>query len=114
VVLCRFGGSRAGKTLAFSRPSRIDARCRCLLVLSCSGWTSFSAYVLSLYIYRYTTYVTSRCPGLRRVLLRQRTSMFASLPLLLYETLGVGRRVMMSLICCLWYPCVQKKYYGKS
>jgi hypothetical protein len=27
VVLRRFGGSRAGKTLAFSRPSRIDAWC---------------------------------------------------------------------------------------
>jgi hypothetical protein len=25
VVLCRFGGSRAGKTLAFSRPSQTDA-----------------------------------------------------------------------------------------
>jgi hypothetical protein len=25
-----------------------------------------------------------------------------------------GRRVMGSLICCLWYPCVHKKYYAKS
>jgi hypothetical protein len=33
VVLCRFGGSRAWKTLAFSRPSRIDAWCGCLSVL---------------------------------------------------------------------------------
>jgi hypothetical protein len=38
------------KTLAFSRPSRMDARCGCLSVWSCSGWASFSVYVLSLYI----------------------------------------------------------------
>jgi hypothetical protein len=25
-----------------------------------------------------------------------------------------GRRGMRSLICCLWYPCVHKKYYAKS
>jgi hypothetical protein len=50
VVLCRFGGSRAEKTLAFSRPSRPDAWCGCLLVWSCSGWTSSSACVLSPYI----------------------------------------------------------------
>ena len=48
--MCRFGGSRAGKTLAFSRPSRTDAWCGCLLVWSCSGWASFSACVLSPYI----------------------------------------------------------------
>jgi hypothetical protein len=30
-------GSRAGKTLTFSRPSRTDAWCGCLLVWSCSG-----------------------------------------------------------------------------
>jgi hypothetical protein len=41
VVLCRLGGSRAGKALAFSRPSRTDARCRCLSVWSFSGWASF-------------------------------------------------------------------------
>jgi hypothetical protein len=50
VVLCCFGGSRAGKALAFSRPSRIDAWCGCLSVWSCSDWASFSAYVLSPYI----------------------------------------------------------------
>jgi hypothetical protein len=50
VVLCRFGGSRAGKTLAFSSPSRIDAWCGCLSVWSCSGWSSFSACVFSPYI----------------------------------------------------------------
>jgi hypothetical protein len=50
VMLCRFGGSRAGNTLAFSRPSRIDAWCGCLSVWSCSGWASFSACVLSPYI----------------------------------------------------------------
>jgi hypothetical protein len=46
---------------------------------------------LSLYIYMYTTYVASRCPGLCRVLLRQGTCVSASsLPLLLYKTLEVG------------------------
>jgi hypothetical protein len=48
---------------------------------------------LPICIWRYTTYVTSRCPGLRRVLLWQRTGMPAStLPVLIYETLEVGRR----------------------
>jgi hypothetical protein len=50
VVLCCFGGSRAGKTLAFSCPSWTDAWHECLLVWSCSGWPSFSACVISLYI----------------------------------------------------------------
>jgi hypothetical protein len=50
VVLCRFGWSRDEKTLAFSRPSRTDAWCGCLSVWSCSGWSSFSACVLSPYI----------------------------------------------------------------
>jgi hypothetical protein len=50
VVLCRFGGSRAGKTLAFSRPSRTDTWCRCLLVWSCSSRAFFSVCVLSPYI----------------------------------------------------------------
>jgi hypothetical protein len=50
VVLCRFGGSRARKTLTFSRPSRTDAWCGCLLVWNCSGWASFSGCVLSPYI----------------------------------------------------------------
>jgi hypothetical protein len=50
VVLCRFGESKAGKTLAFSRPSRIDVWCVCLSVWSCSGWGSSSACVLSPYI----------------------------------------------------------------
>jgi hypothetical protein len=34
MVLCRFGGSRARKTPAFSRPSRIDA---------CAGASRFGA-----------------------------------------------------------------------
>jgi hypothetical protein len=49
VVLCCFGGFRAGKTLT-SRPCQIDAWCGCLSVWSCSGWTSFFACVLSPYI----------------------------------------------------------------
>jgi hypothetical protein len=45
-----FGGSRAGKTLAFSRPSRIDVWCGCLSVWRCSGWASISTCLLSPYI----------------------------------------------------------------
>jgi hypothetical protein len=46
---------------------------------------------ISLYIYRYTIYVASRCSCLRRVLLRHRIGMsVSSLPLMLYETLEVG------------------------
>jgi hypothetical protein len=34
---------------------------------------------------------------------------------MLYETLKVGEiRDVGSLICCLWYPYVHKKYYAKS
>jgi hypothetical protein len=51
VVLCRLGGYRARKALAFSRPSRNNVWCGCLLVWSCSDWASFSAYVLSPYKY---------------------------------------------------------------
>jgi hypothetical protein len=49
VVLCRFDGSKTGKTLAFSRPSRIDAWCGCLSVWSCSTGL-LSLCVLSPYI----------------------------------------------------------------
>jgi hypothetical protein len=46
---------------------------------------------LPICIEQYTTYVASRCLGIRRVLLRQRTCMLASsLPFLLYETLEAG------------------------
>ena len=55
-----------------------------------AGLLSPLACSLPIYL-GYTTYVVFRCLGLRRVLLRQRTSMPASsLPLLLYETLEVG------------------------
>jgi hypothetical protein len=49
VVLCHLGGSRAGKTLTFSRPSLIDAWCGCLSVWSCSGWAFSPLCVLSPY-----------------------------------------------------------------
>jgi hypothetical protein len=50
VVLCHFGGSRAGKILAFSHPFRTYASCECLSVWSCSGLAFFSAYMPSPYI----------------------------------------------------------------
>jgi hypothetical protein len=49
--LCRLGGSRVGKALAFSHPSRTNPWCRCLSVWSYSGLASFSACVLSLSLY---------------------------------------------------------------
>jgi hypothetical protein len=86
-VLCRFGGSRAGKTLAFSRPSRAGASW-----FRAAPTGLLSPLVCSLPIYLAVYYLCrSRCPGLRRVLLRQRTCMPVSfLPLLLYKTLKVG------------------------
>jgi hypothetical protein len=70
VVLCRLGRSRARKALAFSRPSRTDAWYGCLSVWSCSGWASFSAYVLSPYMYLAVYYLchlqmtrSSSCPS---------------------------------------------------
>jgi hypothetical protein len=50
VALCRFSGSRTGKTLAFSRPSRIDAGCGCLSVGAAPVGLFFSACMLSPYI----------------------------------------------------------------
>jgi hypothetical protein len=56
-----------------------------------AGLLSLLTCSLPIYLAIYTTYVAFRCPGLRRVLLRQRTCMSASsLPLLLCETLEVG------------------------
>jgi hypothetical protein len=70
VVLCHFGGSRVGKTPAFSRPSRTDAWCGCLSVWSCSGCASFPAGVLSPYMYLAVYYLcclqmprSSSCPS---------------------------------------------------
>jgi hypothetical protein len=70
VVVCRFGGSRVGKTLAFSRPSRTDTWCGCLSVWSCSGWAYFPACVLSPYMYLAVYYLcrlqiprSSPCPS---------------------------------------------------
>jgi hypothetical protein len=76
---CRLSGSRARKALVFSRPSRADALCGCLSVWSCSGWSSFSTWVLSPYMYlavyylchrqmhrssSYPSPATNRCPPL--------------------------------------------------
>jgi hypothetical protein len=116
VVLCRFGGSRAGKTLSFSRPSWIDAWCGCLSVWSCSGWASFFAYVLSPYI---SSGILPMSPLDAYVFVVSFSAMnryvclFASPPAL--RNLGSGGGDGWgSLIWCLWYPCVHKKYYAKS
>jgi hypothetical protein len=70
VVLWRFGGSRVGKTLSFSRPSQTDAWCGCLLVWSFYDWASFPDCVLSPYMYLAVYYLyqlqiprSSSCPS---------------------------------------------------
>jgi hypothetical protein len=68
VVLCRFGGSRAGKTLVFSRPSQTDDWCGCLSVWSCSGWASSLACSLPIYLAVYylcclQMFRSSSCPS---------------------------------------------------
>jgi hypothetical protein len=92
VTLCRLGGSRAIKALAFSRPSQTDAWCGCLLVWSCSGWTSFSACVLSPYMYLVVYYLcrlqmsrSSSCPSPAT---NRYARLFPSLPAL--RNLGSG------------------------
>jgi hypothetical protein len=106
VVLSHLGGSRAGKALTFTRPSRTDAWCGCLLVWSCSGWASFSTYVLSPYMYLAVYYLCylqmprySSCPSTTT---NKYAYLFPSLPAL--RNLGSGGgEGWGSLICCLWY-----------
>jgi hypothetical protein len=99
------GGSRAGKALTFSRPSRTDIWCRCLSVWSFSDWVSFSTCVLSHYMYLY--YLcrlqmprSSSCPSSAT---NRYARLFPSLPALrnLESRRGEGYG---SLIYCLWYP----------
>jgi hypothetical protein len=94
LLLCRLGGSRAGKALAFSRPSRTEAWCGRLSVWSCSSWASFSTCVLSPYMYLAVYYLyrlqmlrSSSCPSSAT---NRYGRPFPSLPFLLYETLKVG------------------------
>jgi hypothetical protein len=104
--LCRLGGSRAGKALTFSCPSWIDAWCGCLSVWSCSGWASFSACVLSHYIYLAVYYLCrlqmprfSSCPSPAT---NRYAHLFLSLPALRNIESGGGEG-WGSLICFLWY-----------
>jgi hypothetical protein len=111
VVLCRFGGSRTGKTLAFSRPSRTDAWCGCLLVWSCSGWASFSACVLSPYISSGILPMSptdARSSSYPSPATNRYACLFSSPPAL--RNLGTEEGEGWEyLICCLWYPCIYKK-----
>jgi hypothetical protein len=111
VVLCRFGGSRAGKTLAFSRPSRIDAWCGCLSVWSYSGWASFFACVLSPYISSGILPMSPPDAYFFVMSFSNNEHVCSSLPFPFCSTKPWkwGRRGMGSLICCLWYSCVHKK-----
>jgi hypothetical protein len=70
VVLCRLGGSRARKAVAFSHPSRTDTWCGCLSVWSCSSLASFFTCLLSPYRYLTIYYLcrlqmprSSSCPS---------------------------------------------------
>jgi hypothetical protein len=114
-VLCRFGGSRARKILAFSRPSRTDAWCGCLLVWSCSGLASFSACVLSPYI---SSGILPMSPPDAQVFVvsfsgNEHVCSPLSFPSWSTKPWKWGRQGIGFLICCLWYPCVHEKYYAK-
>jgi hypothetical protein len=99
VVVCCFGGSRTGKTLAFSRPSRTNAWCGCLSVWSCSDWASFSACVLSPYISSGILPMSRLDPQVFVVPFFGNKSMSASsFPFLLYETLEVGEARVPDLL----------------
>jgi hypothetical protein len=106
VVLCRLDGSRAGKALGFSRPSRTDVWYGCLSVWSCSGWTSFSACVFSPFMYLAVYYLCRLQMPMSSSCLSPTTNMYArlfpSLPAL--RNLGSGGdEGWGSLIFCLWY-----------
>jgi hypothetical protein len=105
VVSCRLGGSRAGKALTFSRPSRPDAWCGCLSIWSCSSWASFSACVLSPFMYLAVYYLyhlqmprSSLCPSSPT---NRYARLFPSCSTKPWKCEGEGWE---SLICCLWYP----------
>jgi hypothetical protein len=107
LLLCRLGGSRAGKALAFSRPSRTEAWCGRLSVWSCSSWASFSTCVLSpcmylavYYLYRLQMLRSSSCPSPAT---NRYGRPFPSLPALRNLESGGGEG-WGSLIWCLWYP----------
>jgi hypothetical protein len=90
--------------------------CGCLSVWSFSGWTSFSDCVLSPYISsgilpmspHMPTSSSCSSPATNRYI-----RLFPSPPALRNIRSG-GDKVWGSLICCLWYPCVHKKYYANS
>jgi hypothetical protein len=107
VLLCRLGGSRARKALAFSRPSWTNAWYRCLSIWSCSGWASFSACVPSPYMYLAVYYLcrlqmsrSSSCPSPAT---NKYALLFPSISALRNLESGGGEG-WVSLICCLWYP----------
>jgi hypothetical protein len=109
VVLCRLGGSRARKTLAFSRSSWTDTWCWCLSVRSYSGWASFSACMLSHYMYLAIYYLcrlqmprSSSCPSPAT---NRYARLFPSLPAL--RNLGSGGDEgwgpdLLSIVPVLW------------
>jgi hypothetical protein len=112
VVLCRFGGSRTRKTLAFSRPSQTNAWCGCRSVWSCSSWAYFSTCVLSPYISSGILPMSSPYAQVFVVSFSDNEQVCPPLPFPSFSTKpwkwgdGWG-----SLICCLRYPCIHKKYY---
>jgi hypothetical protein len=95
------------KALAFSHPFWTGAWCGCLSVWSCFGWASFSACVLSPYMYLAVYYLchlqmlrSSLCPSPAT---NRYARLFPSLPTL--RNLGSGEGEGCGfLICCIWYP----------
>jgi hypothetical protein len=111
VVLCRFGGSRVGKTLAFSRPSWTNAWCGPLgLELLRLGFFP-RLRALSLYV---SSCILHMSPPDAQVFVVSFSGNEQVCPPLPFPSCSTkpwkwGRREMGSLICCLWYPCVHKK-----
>jgi hypothetical protein len=116
VVFYRFGGSRAGKTLAFSHPSWIDAWCECLSIgaapagllspLACS----LPIYLAVYYLCRLQMPRSSSCPCPAT----NRYVRFFPSPSALRNLGSGGGEGLGSLICCLWYPCDHKNIMRRA
>jgi hypothetical protein len=106
-VFCRLNDPGLGRHSHSLALLRLATGAGCLSVWSCSGWASFSACVLSPYMYLAVYYLcrlqmprSSSCPSPAT---NKYARLFPSLPAL--QNLGsAGGEGWGSLICCLWYP----------
>jgi hypothetical protein len=89
--------------------------CGCLLVWSCSSWASFFACVLSPYI---SSGILPMSPPDAPVFVVSFSGNEQVCPPLPFPSRSTkpwkwGGEGWSSLICCLWYTCINKKYYAK-